>query len=204
MLAPAVPPWQYLQIALTQIATETEPVMRKLLLTFSILGALQCTALQAADFLLTPQNCRIQFVGTHSGEKPDPRTGHFQKLSGVAVIAEGQLSAISVDIDTRSLTTDIDKLTNHLKSPDFFNVNEHPKARFVSRSIESTPEGKTLIKGELTLLGKTKAVSFPATVSTREGLTLTAEFPIDRTEFGMDYAVDKVEKTVQMKVTVGQ
>jgi polyisoprenoid-binding protein YceI len=178
--------------------------MLKTALVVAALAAFFIPKAHAADVALTPKNCRIQFVGTHAGEKPDPRTGHFAKFSGTAAVDAGKLKSVAVNIDTKSLATDIDRLTNHLKSPDFFNVNEHPTAKFVSKSIESTPDGKTKITGELTLLGTTKSISFPAAVTTDGGLSLKAEFPIDRTAFGMNYGVDRVEKTVQMTVTVGK
>jgi polyisoprenoid-binding protein YceI len=56
----------------------------------------------------------------------------------------------------------------------------------------------------LTLLGNTKSISFPATVSTDGGLTLTAKFELDRTKFGMNYGVGKVEKTVTMTIAIGK
>jgi polyisoprenoid-binding protein YceI len=155
---------------------------------------------------LTPDNTKIQFVGIHSGDKPDPRTGAFEKFTGEAKIdaAAGTLSSVSVDIDTTSLKTDIEKLTDHLKSADFFNVNEHPTAKFASTKIEAGAEGQSTITGNLTLLGVTKEISFPAKVAVQDGkLSLQAEFTIDRSEFGMTYGEGKVEYPVTMTVTVG-
>lgn len=155
---------------------------------------------------LTPENTNIQFVGIHSGDKPDPRTGTFEKFTGEAKIdpAAGTLSNVTVDIDTTSLKTDIEKLTDHLKSADFFNVNEHPTAKFASTKIEAGADGQSTITGNLTLLGVTKEISFPAKVAVQDGkLSLQAEFTIDRSEFGMTYGEGKVEYPVKMTVTVG-
>jgi polyisoprenoid-binding protein YceI len=153
---------------------------------------------------LTPTNTKIQFVGIHTGDKPDPRTGKFSKLTGSAKLADDQLEAIVVEIDTTSLTTEIDKLTTHLKSSDFFDVREHPKAVFKSTSIESGDDGQVLVKGNLTLMGETKPVSFPAKVSMADGLKLEAKFELDRTQFGMNYGVDRVDKMVTMTIAVGK
>ncbi|MCU0880742.1 MAG: YceI family protein [Pirellulaceae bacterium] len=155
---------------------------------------------------LTPENTKIQFVGIHSGDKPDPRTGTFEKFTGEAKIdaAAGTLSSVSVDIDTTSLKTDIEKLTDHLKSADFFNVNEHPTAKFASTKIEAGAEGQSTITGNLTLLGVTKEISFPAKVVVQDGkLSLQADFTIDRSEFGMTYGEGKVDYPVKMTVSVG-
>ena len=156
------------------------------------------------EVALTPENTRIQFVCAHVGDKPDPRTGNFEKFDGKAVVDGGTLKSIRVDIETASINAEVgEKLTNHLKSPDFFDVREHPKATFVSTAIEPAGEGQVTITGDLTLLKVTKPITFPATVSTENGLTLQAEFSFDRTEFGMTYSPDRVEKTVAMTVTIG-
>lgn len=150
---------------------------------------------------LSADNTLIQFVGVHTDpEKPDPRTGRFEDFTGTATVSDGNLQAVHVDINTESLTTEIEKLTTHLKSGDFFNVNEFPKAEFQSTSIEDAGDGKVNITGDLTLLGKTNSILFPATVSTDDGLAIDATFTIDRTQFGMDYGVENVKKEVEMTV----
>jgi polyisoprenoid-binding protein YceI len=157
---------------------------------------------------LTPENTKIIFVGTHVGPKPDPRTGGFEKFTGEAVVDEENkiLKSVSVEIDTGSLWTQFPKLTEHLNSPDFFETREHPKAKFVSKSIEpGRDEGSYNITGELTLLGTTKEIKVPATAAVDDrGLTLKADFKIDRTEFGMDRLQQNVEKEVALTVVVGE
>jgi polyisoprenoid-binding protein YceI len=155
---------------------------------------------------LTPENTKIVFVGTHANKAPDPRTGRFEQFKGqVAVDADGQsLKAASVEIATDSLRTEFPKLTNHLRSVDFFDTRQHPTAKFESTRVVPGENGQTMITGNLTLLGNTKEISFPATVNiTDGGLNLKAEFTIDRTEFGMDKLQDGVEKAVNIKITVG-
>lgn len=163
------------------------------------------TPATGTQIALTPENTTLEFVGSHIVETPpDPmaRHGKFKKFSGTATLAEGKLSAVSVEIETASLDTSIEKLNNHLLGPDFFDVRENPKASFVSTKIETSEDGKTTITGVLTLLKETKSISFPATVTTGEKFDLSAELTIDRSEFGMDYGVDKVEKDVVLKINV--
>jgi polyisoprenoid-binding protein YceI len=168
-------------------------------------------AVSGGSATLSPDNTKIQFVGTHSPPKqPDPRTGGFAKFKGKAEVdaATKALKAVSVEIETSSLFTEIgDRLTNHLKSPDFFSVREYPKATFESTKIAAGTGGKATITGKLSLHGVTKEISFPATVEVGEkGLTLTSEFSIDRTQFGMNYGLAEggVEPKVSMKVVVGE
>jgi polyisoprenoid-binding protein YceI len=164
-------------------------------------------AVEGGTVAISPENTKIQFVGTHAGDKPDPRTCGFGKFSGQAEVdAQSQkLKSLNVEIDTTSIFTEFAKLTDHLKSPDFFEVREYPTAKFESTSIEQSAEGKATITGNLTLHGVTKEITFPATVTvTDEGLTLKSEFTIDRSEFGMTFSPDKVNNDVAMTVVVGE
>lgn len=155
---------------------------------------------------LNPENSKVRFVGAHVGEKPDPRTGGFSKFSGKLTVEAGALKGLTFDISTDSLWTEIGgKLTTHLKSPDFLDASEHPSIKFQSTEVAAQDDGKVAITGDLTLHGVTKSITVPASASLSEdGVTLVAEFTIDRAEFGMTTAVDKVEKAVSLSVVVGE
>lgn len=157
---------------------------------------------------LTPANTKITFVGTHAAPKaPDPRTGTFEKFAGKAEIdADGKmLKSVSVEIETGSLKTPIPMLTNHLSSPDFFDTEKYPTARFESTSIAAGEGGQATITGNLTLLETTKEISFPATITVSDaGLTLKAEFKINRLDFGVGVNQKGVEEPVSLTVTVGE
>jgi polyisoprenoid-binding protein YceI len=153
---------------------------------------------------LNPQNTTLQFVCAHVGAKPDPRQGSFGKFTGKAQVDGQALKSLTIEIDTTSIATAFEKLTTHLKSPDFFDVRRFPTARFESTKI--TPgSGSSQITGKLTLHGVTKEISFPATVEIGpSGLSLKSEFSIDRSEYGMTYDPKKVENKVSLTVVVGQ
>ena len=154
---------------------------------------------------LTPGNTSVEFVGSHiveNGPDPNARHGSFKSLSGLATMTNSRLTSVSVEIDAESLETGEARLDAHLKSPDFFDVREHPKLTFESTSIASDQNGNVTITGDLTLLNETKSISFPATVNTEGDLELSAELTIDRTEFGMTFGTDKVEKDVSLSITI--
>lgn len=99
-------------------------------------------------------------------------------------------STVTVTIDTASLYTSPEKLATHLKSPDFFDVAKFPKATFTStKIIKGGNNGAThTMTGNLELHGIKKSVTFPATFKVSEGsVTTTAEFSINRKDFGMEY-----------------
>jgi len=118
--------------------------------------------------------------------------GGFGEFSGELVLEPSNptASSVSLTIQTASLTSDTDDLTKHLKSKDFFDVENIPTATFESTSIEAGGQGDAThtISGELTLHGVTKAVSFPATIEiTEQEATAKAEFSINRQDFGISF-----------------
>ena len=175
-----------------------------LLAAVGVSHAADAAPVQGGVATLGPQNTKIQFVCAHVGPRPDPRTGSFAKFTGKAQVDGQTLKSLTVDIDTASIGTQIEKLTNHLKSPDFFEVRKYPTAKFETTKIEPG-SGTTQITGKLTLHGVTKEITFPATVEIgADGLKLKSEFTIDRTEFGINYDPTKVEKKVSMTVVIGE
>src|SRR5215471_1753759 len=78
--------------------------------------------IQTSAVKLGPENTRIQFVGTHVGPKPDPRTGGFARFTGAVQVdvAAKAVKSVNIEIDTGSLWTEFPMLTSHLKSADFF------------------------------------------------------------------------------------
>lgn len=168
-------------------------------------AALTCVAVTssafAGDIKLTGENTKITFVGTKPGGKHE---GGFKTLTGTASISGETISKVEVEIETDSLFSDDAKLTQHLKAPDFFNVKANPKAMFVSTKVEKTDKGTT-ITGDLTLNGKTKSISFPATIAARDKastLKIDSEFKINKNDFGMTYGGGKIDDMVAIKVSV--
>jgi len=167
----------------------------------AVLASLLAVPVVAAEtkFTLSGDNTKVTFVGTKAEGKHE---GGFKALTGTATV-DGDATSLKLDvvIDTDSLYSDNQMLTAHLKNPDFFSVKDFPKATFKSTKVEKTKAGYT-VSGDLTLLGKTKAVSFPATIKTGDTLTLTSEFKIDRNEWGMSYGKGKIDDKVSLKIAV--
>ena len=165
------------------------------------LAALLVSTAVAHDIKLTGENTKITFVG----KKPDGKhTGGFKTVTGTAKADGTDLTTLKIDvsIDVNSLFSDDEKLTGHLKSPDFFDVKNHPKATFKVTKVEKADKGYTLT-GELTMLGKTKPVVMPSTV-TLDGhaLTLKSDFKINRTDWGMTFGKGKIDEDVALKVEI--
>ena len=175
----------------------------RLLLTAVLLGAtaLSGTALAGGTFNLTGKNTKIEFTGTKPNGKHE---GGFETVTGTASVKEGDPTSLKLEVEiaTASLYSDTPKLTQHLKSPDFFAIKDFPKAKFVSTKVEKSGDSYK-ITGDLTLLGKTKSISFPAGISVKgDELSVSSKFKIDRTDFGMTFGKGKVDDEVTLKVSL--
>ena len=112
------------------------------------------------------------------------------------------------------------KLTDHLKSEDFFSVEKHPNSTF--KITKAAPianakagEANYTITGDLTIKGITNSVTFPAVVKvTGNSAEATAKFDVDRTKYDIKYraaiigtAADKIIEdtfTIDLKVVAGK
>ncbi len=81
------------------------------------------------------------------------------------------------------------KLEGHLKSPDFFNVAEHPTSTLViTKVVHRGTEGSYKVIGDLTIKGITKPVKFNAQFGEDGGMKVaTAEVVVDRSEYDVRY-----------------
>lgn len=139
----------------------------------------------AGSLAINPSNSKIGFVGA---KVTASHVGGFTDFSGKVDVGDPiEASTIDLTIQTASLFADKEKLTKHLKSPDFFDVGKFPTATFRSTEIEKDGAGHT-ISGDLTLHGVTKRISFPATISATDSeVSANAEFSINRQDFGIAY-----------------
>lgn len=175
--------------------------MRRILAALAAVLAAGTASAADVTFPLSGENTTVKFVGTKSDGKHE---GGFKTLSGTATATAGDPTTLKaeIDIDMNSTWSDDEKLTAHLKAPDFFGVKNNPKSRFVASKVEKSGDSYT-VTGELTLNGKTKAVSFPAKVTvTADSLKLDAAFTINRSDWGITYGKGKIDEAVALTVSV--
>lgn len=151
---------------------------------------------------------KVGFVGAKVTAQ---HVGVFQEFSGSIALADGKLEGGDVEFEVKTASVVADggnpRLEGHLRSPDFFEVEAHPTAKFVSTKIVagSDAEGMThTVTGNLTLRDVTKSVTFPAKVEvTASELRASTEFGIDRKDFGIVYpgkADDLIKDNVLLQV----
>ena len=87
-----------------------------------------------------------------------------------------------------STWADDEKLTGHLKSADFFDVETHPTSTFDVTGVEKQEDGTYHIAGNFLLHGGEKNSKIPATGSMEcDTVKISSEFDINRKDFDINY-----------------
>ena len=120
--------------------------------------------------------------------------GKFGKFAGQIVTGPDLLgSSVTADIDLSSIETGSEQRDGHLRSPDFFDTENHPQMTYRSTGVRADGE-HYVVDGELALRGVTKNVPLKLEVNgfgpdpfggTMAGFTATGH--INRSEFGITY-----------------
>lgn len=121
--------------------------------------------------------------------------GRFADFSGTIVIGEDPLdSSVEVSIKAASIDTRDDGRDEHLRSADFFDVEQHPELTYRSTKVTPAAGGTWLVEGDLTIAGVTNPVPLTVTFeggvvdpwgSARIGFEAVAE--VDREAFGLSW-----------------
>lgn len=120
--------------------------------------------------------------------------GRFDAFSGTMTTAADPLdSSVTATVDLASVNTGEPNRDNHIRSADFFHVEQHPTMTFQSTGIRQDGD-EFLLDGDLTLRGNTRPVTFRLEINgfgpdayggTRAGFSATAE--INRTDWGVSF-----------------
>ena len=200
--------------------------MRKTFVTFAAAAVLAASLFAQAPPAQAPQQPLPPAPGAAPAQPPRPPLGpnewaidaghsaaNFSVRHNVVSTVRGQLGQITgkieydgkdiktvkadVSIDMKAITTQNERRDTHLKSPDFFDVANHPSLTFKSKRVEPGAAGKFKLIGDLTIRGNTKEVVLevdgPSPVVKRAGrngaVTLltgaSATTKISRKEFGV-------------------
>lgn len=144
----------------------------------------------------------IGFVGS---KVTGSHNGGFRKFAGRVSVANGKIASSEIKIAMNSTWADNDRLTGHLKSPDFFDTTKFPTATFTVTSVEPSGAQKT-VTGNLDLHGVTKSITFPADIQIADdAVAVKAEFAINRKDFNINYpgkSNDLIRDNVVLKLDV--
>ena len=120
--------------------------------------------------------------------------GEFRSFEATVVTAEHfEDSTVEATIDVASVDTNQEYRDNHLRSGDFFLVEEYPTATFKSTSVSGTADDFSIV-GDLTIRGVTKSETlkgeFGGVYTDGQGNThagITAKTVINRMDYGVKW-----------------
>jgi polyisoprenoid-binding protein YceI len=125
--------------------------------------------------------------------------GRFERVDGAIVIDldDPARSSVEAKIDASSVTTSLEQRDGHLRSADFFDVENHPSLTFVSKRVEGVHGeigDRFTVVGDLTIRGITREVAMDVTFEGTgndpwggERASFSASTTIDRREFGLTW-----------------
>lgn len=165
----------------------------------------------AGTWSVDPGHTEVGFVGRHLGLTKT--RGRFTGVDGtVHIAADPTASTIDVTIDMASVESGSANRDNSLRSANFFDVDNHPSARFRSTAITMDGTGGT-VTGDLTVKGVTRPVVLDVEYlgyvrdpwgNDRAAFSATAA--INREDWGLTYnmALDSgrllVSKRIQLEI----
>ena len=180
-------------------------------LTSSKMALAQDASKAENKYTIEKNHTSVMWIADHLGYSKV--SGKFTDISGEIVFDEKkpQDSLVQVEIKTDSIATGLSKFEDHLKGKDFFDVKNFPTAKFVSKKIiVEGKKNKAQIVGDLTLLGVTKEVilkaefnkSAPNPMNQKPTIGFSAKTTINRSDFGMKYALPGVADKVELVIEV--
>ena len=113
---------------------------------------------EPGTYEIDPSHQSFEFIARHLMAKV---RGRFPGVGGVATIAQApENSTLEIEIDANSIDTKDETRDAHMRSNDFFGVQDHPTISFHSTSVRPG-EGETewKVDGELTIKGTTRPVT---------------------------------------------
>ncbi len=159
-------------------------------------------------------NTAASTVEWHGKKVTGQHHGTVAIKSGTLSVHDGKLTGGNVVLDLTTINDqDMEgeskqKLEGHLKSADFFDVENHPEATLeITEVTETDTEGVVTISANLTIRGVTKNITFDANVSeaSEAAFKASADFNIEREQWGVSYtgkADDLISKEINLKVNL--
>ena len=152
---------------------------------------------------------QLRFTVTHLGISDVSGTFNDFDVSVQSSKPDFSDAVFELVVKANSIDTRVEARDNHLKSADFFNVEQYPEIHYKSTSIKKSGKNKYAITGDLTLHGITKSVTMdllyrgtienPGNKKPTAGFQLIGE--IDRRDFslGNDFPPPMISNIVRIK-----
>ncbi|HEY5387922.1 MAG TPA: YceI family protein [Thermoleophilia bacterium] len=146
----------------------------------------------AGTWVLDPTHTTVEFEARHL--MVAKVKGRFGEFEGALHIADDPTqSSVDVTIKAASIDTRTQQRDDHLRSPDFLEVDKYPELTFTSNGVEHGDDDWR-INGDLTIHGVTKPVTLKMEYNGQTGdpwggqrAFFSAETKIDREAWGLTW-----------------
>ncbi len=158
-----------------------------ILATLLLSGALILGAsAHAATWVIDPSHSSVTFKVRHFFTKVP---GDFAQFAGTIDYdpAKPEAGSVKVSIDAASVNTRNERRDNHLRSGDFFDIENHPIVTFESTKVVKGEGNALSVEGNLTIRGVTKPVTLEAVYlgSNDHTVGFEASTTVNRKDFGI-------------------
>jgi polyisoprenoid-binding protein YceI len=147
----------------------------------------------AGTYTIDPGHSGVSFTGRHL--MVSKVRGKFAAESGSVIIADDpEQSSVEATISAASVESGDAKRDEHLRSADFFDVEQYPTITFRSTGVEDHHNGEFTLRGDLTVRGVTRPVTlqgeFLGASQSPWNTTVigfTAETEVNRRDWGLEW-----------------
>ena len=169
--------------------------MKRSLIALIAAGALSPVFAAPVTYNLDPAHTYPSFEADHMGGLSTWR-GKFTRSSGTVVLdAEKKTGTVEVNIDTDSIDFGMEKMNDHAKKEEMFDVAKFPTATYKGKLAKFKNGKPTAVEGELTLHGVTKPLNLqinkflckPHPMLKKEVCGADALATFNRKDFGIAY-----------------
>ncbi len=170
---------------------------------------LPLSAAQAEMFTIDPGHTYPHFRINHLGFST--MHGRFNTTSGTLQFdPAAKQASVEITIDASSVDTGHKKRDDHLRSPDFLNVAEHPEIKFKSTQVSWNGATPASVTGNLTIMGVSKPVTLTVTemncgehpFSKKHTCGFNAMGEIKRSDFGVKYGLPAIGDEMELMFEV--
>ncbi len=147
-------------------------------------------------FSIDPSHSRLGFAVRHLGLSKV--RGNFEQFEGAVHLDPADLSSLEThaEVQAASITTHDAQRDAHLRSADFFDVEQHPTLSFKSAGAGAVRGNRFTLRGDLTMHGVTRPVELEAEFMGEQTdpwggrrIAFEAHTRVNRRDFGLTWGV---------------